>query len=334
MYVILGPLEDRKEPKQTGGVLVAFRQFREDLKSVDTKIIDLNIRNYSGSLHALVKITCKLICFVPRSKLVIYNAEYSLLSKLGPLITVVVRLFKKKLVVRLFAGSFDNFFESSTFFEKRRLSFCLRRAALVTAETRSIETYLENMGCKAFWFPNVRRRPSNSNPRKAFHSRFIYLGQISKEKGLLELLEAAKRLPQLSFSVCGPPVGLSVQASKNVQVQAWSLTRQEVLSALNKNDVLVLPSKLQEGYPGVIIEAFSVGLPVVASRIGGIPEIVEDRKSGLLVEPGNVESLVQALGSINQDNYPKMSEEAFEAFENFDSQKHSSRLFAEIERLS
>jgi len=59
-------------------------------------------------------------------------------------------------------------------------------------------------------------------------------------------------------------------------------------------DVFVLPS-LMEGFGIVLLEAMALGKCVVATRVGGIPEIVEHEKTGLLVTPGNVEELMQAL---------------------------------------
>jgi glycosyltransferase involved in cell wall biosynthesis len=60
-------------------------------------------------------------------------------------------------------------------------------------------------------------------------------------------------------------------------------------------DCVVLPSLCYENSPTVIYESFQVGSPVIASKIGGIPELVNDGENGLLVEPGNVGALVDAL---------------------------------------
>jgi len=61
-----------------------------------------------------------------------------------------------------------------------------------------------------------------------------------------------------------------------------------------RSDILVLPS-LWEGYGIVLLEAMSFGLPVIATRVGGIPEIVSDGRNGLLVEAGNVPDLARAM---------------------------------------
>jgi glycosyltransferase involved in cell wall biosynthesis len=62
----------------------------------------------------------------------------------------------------------------------------------------------------------------------------------------------------------------------------------------SSSDVVLLPS-LSENFPVVALEAMSSGKPVIASRVGGIPELVSNNKNGILVSPGNVEQLVEAL---------------------------------------
>jgi glycosyltransferase involved in cell wall biosynthesis len=65
-----------------------------------------------------------------------------------------------------------------------------------------------------------------------------------------------------------------------------------------KARVFVLSSVWYEGFPTVLLEAMSHGLPVVCSRIGGLPEIVEDGKTGLLYEPGNADELADRIRTL------------------------------------
>lgn len=61
------------------------------------------------------------------------------------------------------------------------------------------------------------------------------------------------------------------------------------------SDVVVLPSISSEGPPIVVLEALVLGKPVVAARVGGIPEIIEDGETGLLVPPRNPQALAEAI---------------------------------------
>jgi glycosyltransferase involved in cell wall biosynthesis len=72
------------------------------------------------------------------------------------------------------------------------------------------------------------------------------------------------------------------------------LTQPEISRALDESTVLVLPSR-SEGMGRVIVEAFCRARPVVGTRVGGIPDLVQDGVNGLLVDPGDTEALVGAL---------------------------------------
>ena len=80
-----------------------------------------------------------------------------------------------------------------------------------------------------------------------------------------------------------------------------SIEHSKIAEVLSWLDVLVVPSTWEENQPFVILEAFRAGVPVVASRVGGIPEIVEDRVNGVLVEPGDVAGFASALGALASD---------------------------------
>jgi glycosyltransferase involved in cell wall biosynthesis len=76
--------------------------------------------------------------------------------------------------------------------------------------------------------------------------------------------------------------------------------RRDVYSVLKRMDVFCLPS-LSEGLPNALMEAMSVGCACVASRVGGVVHLVEHEKSGLLVEPGDVAALTDALERLVTD---------------------------------
>jgi len=77
--------------------------------------------------------------------------------------------------------------------------------------------------------------------------------------------------------------------------------RDDSAAVYDQLDVLVVPSIWLENSPLVIHEAFMAGVPVVGSRIGGIPDLVEDGISGLLVDPGSPDALAQALEMLAAD---------------------------------
>ena len=84
--------------------------------------------------------------------------------------------------------------------------------------------------------------------------------------------------------------------------------RRDVRALLSLADLVVLPS-YHEAFPRVVLEAMAAGKPIVASRVGGIPEAVEDGVSGLLVPPGEVAPLAEAIETILQDDHRRRAME-------------------------
>jgi len=108
--------------------------------------------------------------------------------------------------------------------------------------------------------------------------------------------------------------------------------REDVPRLLASLDLLVLPSTGHEGIPQIILQAHAAGCPVVASEVGGIPEVVEHGKMGRLVEPGNVEKLAQAIrAALDED---EVSREMAEAGRKRVAQKHSLEIMCQtLEKL-
>jgi len=132
----------------------------------------------------------------------------------------------------------------------------------------------------------------------------VYVGRLIEAKGLRELIEAVDRLRQADSNVLlviigngefRNPLESMVQERKlGAHVRfAGGLLPEVVAKYLNAADLLTLPS-WSEGYPNVLVEALACGCPVVASDVGGIPEIV-DADRGLLTLPKDVPSLHDGL---------------------------------------
>lgn len=106
-----------------------------------------------------------------------------------------------------------------------------------------------------------------------------------------------------------------LQLENKVQLFGW---RTDVLEIISILDIFVLPS-LWEGTPNVILEALAYGKPVVATKVGGVPEIIEDGKNGLLVEPANAKKLAEAIIWMleNPEKAKEMGEKGKKKVENF-----------------
>jgi glycosyltransferase involved in cell wall biosynthesis len=149
----------------------------------------------------------------------------------------------------------------------------------------------------------------------------VYLGRLSKEKGLLTLLKAWQRAGiQGSLKIIGTgemKSELELYRIAGVQMMGFK-TGVELHQLLSGCSFLIVPSEWYENNPMVIIEAYSYGKPVIASAIGGIPEIVLDAQTGFLFRSKDVDDLADKLttaASIDEDTYSKMSKAAREFVE-------------------
>lgn len=134
------------------------------------------------------------------------------------------------------------------------------------------------------------------------------VGQVTPNKGQADLLSAAPAvlaaLPQARFLIVGQPLmgeqlymqGLYEQAAELGIADRVKFTgfRPDVAAILGASDVAVAPS-WQEPYPRTIMEAFAAGVPVVATRVGGIPDLIRADETGLLVEPHRPDQLAEAI---------------------------------------
>ncbi|RME69473.1 MAG: glycosyltransferase family 1 protein, partial [Chloroflexi bacterium] len=125
----------------------------------------------------------------------------------------------------------------------------------------------------------------------------LFVGRLSPEKGVQALLRAWRRLRDVPLKVVGDgPLMKEVQefvgreGLQEVEVPGRR-PRDEVFRLMREARALVFPSEWYETFGMTIAEAFACGLPVIASRLGAMAEIVEEGRTGLLFEPGNPEDL-------------------------------------------
>jgi glycosyltransferase involved in cell wall biosynthesis len=137
---------------------------------------------------------------------------------------------------------------------------------------------------------------------------FVFAGRLAEEKGVATLLKAMKRVgrqPLLKVAGTGPlEQQLKDEAARlglhNVQFVGFR-SGHELLSLLAGAMFVVVPSEWYENSPVAIYEAMALGKPVVASRIGGIPELIVEGETGFLFEAGNAEELAQQIARLADD---------------------------------
>lgn len=136
----------------------------------------------------------------------------------------------------------------------------------------------------------------------------LFVGRLAPVKGLPVLFEAlatlGKDIPDWHLTIVGDGsmrMKLEDLASKlnlaaNITFAGYQ-SQDAVADILSDTDILVLPS-FAEGVPVVLMEAMAARTAVIATQVGGVPELVENQKSGILVAPGNAPKLAKAIGDL------------------------------------
>jgi glycosyltransferase involved in cell wall biosynthesis len=126
----------------------------------------------------------------------------------------------------------------------------------------------------------------------------LFVGRLSPEKGIRTLLQAwQKKLKDIPLKIAGGgpllnEVQISIQTKALKDVEALGQrAHAEVIALIQGAHFLIVPSECYEAFPLIIVEAFACGVPVIASRLGAMVEIVEDRRTGLHFTPGDADDL-------------------------------------------
>ena len=197
---------------------------------------------------------------------------------------------------------------------QRRAIRAACRDRVCIAHGEALRQIASEWGADAYNLPSgsLSRHAIDPTPRAHAPRRVLFVGRLNTEKGLLTLVEALAHLVDLDFEVtlAGWPTGdfdRRLTELANARGVLGSLHMigpvphgPELFALYREHDVFVLPS-ISEGTPRVIGEAMAFGLPVVTTRAGGIPDLVEHERTGLLCTPGHAAELAAALRRVLTD---------------------------------
>lgn len=198
---------------------------------------------------------------------------------------------------------------------ERAVTEALATVDLAIANSAFLARRLRNLGVPAERMLVVRQgidadefaRTPPKRARDWDELRVLYLGQLTRHKGVDLLVEAVELLTEegipIQLSLHGPmtEAGFSDELHHlqhpSITV-GESLSRDRIAAALAAHDVLVVPSRWYENSPNVILEAFSAGVPVITANHGGMAEMVHHQLDGVMFEPSDVGSLATVLRSV------------------------------------
>ena len=147
-------------------------------------------------------------------------------------------------------------------------------------------------------FIEKKQMPEKFTPEKPY---VAFASRLSKEKGVTLLYEAAKLLPDYSFLVAGSgPDGDCLNELPNITMKGF-LTGEELTSLMANAKVMLLPSVWYENCPLSILETHSFGVPVITMNSGGMAELVEDGKTGTLINEPTPEAVADAIKRCFED---------------------------------
>ena len=241
----------------------------------------------------------------------------------GGLTVLMLRLLGKPMHVRVAGGGFDNYYFDLPTWKQTLVRAVLRRAATLVVETGLVRDRMSPEFSNLLLVPNwidthgalpgaVKTVPDDKR------IQFGFVAEIRAEKGVIAVLKAFEQV-QSSLAADGITATLElVGPVRSDFAQEFSAAMATHAARVNhigqidietlipwiaSKDVLLLPTTFaNEGYPGVVLEALALGVPVIVSRWRALPEIVVHEHNGLLCEPADIPSLVAQMERMGRDS--------------------------------
>ena len=238
------------------------------------------------------------------------------------IITLIALVFRKPVIMHAHSSEFHLFYSGLPQGIKLWMSLVFGKCTrfIVLSESWK-QFYIENVGLKServIVLPNPVKLPSQVSQRiNSTKVSFVFLGRIGQRKGAFDLIKAFASLPagqrtRTKLTLAGDgdveqarSLIKSLNLMDSITILDW-IDQEQRDALLSKADVFVLPS-YNEGLPMALLEAMSWSLPVITTPVGGIPELVTQAQNGLLVNPGDVQQLSEAMQSLIDDENLRLS---------------------------
>ncbi len=322
-YLLIGAVPSNSTSSY-GGTTVLVRQLKNYFDEKKIEYIFIQTNKYTGTFSYFANYLYTLFYFTKNIKsvdIVFSNVASKGMYFLAPLLVFISGKLNKRFISRVFAGNAIELYENTGKIKKSLIAYLFKKSNVLFFEPRYLVDYFSTINSNIYWFPNTRKKSKIIRDfDREFEKKFIFVGHIKKEKGIDELLEAFSLLDDsYQLTLYGETVEKKYSDElwkeySNVQY-GGPLKQDEVNEIMAKNDILILPSH-REGYPGVIIEAFSVGLPIIATNLPGIQEMVE-QETGILVDPRNAIALADAIKTIDIKNFKSLSQNSLNKFDDY-----------------
>lgn len=172
-----------------------------------------------------------------------------------------------------------------------------------------------------------------------YKRNLLFCGRLTKEKGINYLIQSMPRIinnfPDVKLTIAGSGsqrkeleyLICKLNISANV-IFVGRINNKKLQKFYSESDIILVPSVWDEPFGLVGVEAMSVGRPVIASNVGGIPEWLDDGKTGFLVDPGNSEQIAGKVIELFSDRklLEQMGKNARKKAEQFSIEKHANKI--------
>ena len=238
----------------------------------------------------------------------------------------ILKFYNVKLIYHIHGAEYHLFNESSNIKTKEKIKYFINNVDCVICLSSYWKDFFLNhfnpkkieVVANIVAIPKIQKLPSNDR------LNFLFLGHISERKGvwlLLEVIESMKEQlkGQVIFDFGGngeiekfQKLIIRKKLQDIVNFIGWVSDNKKV-DYLNKADVFILPS-YNEGLPISILEAMTYSLPIISTKVGGIPEVVKDKVNGLIIAPGNTHALEKSISFVlkNKDELKSLGKCSFD----------------------
>ncbi|MDN2658004.1 glycosyltransferase [Cobetia sp. 14N.309.X.WAT.E.A4] len=327
----LGPL-----PPELGGTTVLFKDFCRKIRNHTDELVVIDINDRSSNKAKKVFNAFKLF-FIFLYKLfqcdvITLHASTKKFVIYGAFLRLVSLITGKPVILRAFGGSLDLFYNRSGKLNKFIFKLAVSNT-LILIETKYLINFIseKHNGLNIDWLPNSRSITKSVDEEKVRNNKFIFVGHVNEAKGIRTIIDAFKNNWLENHDVQVDIVGPITQSFP----QEWlnnipglnylgEKSPEEIQHLLGSYRCLILPTKYSgEGYPGVILEAYAQGTPVITTDWRSVPEIVVNNLTGIIVKPDNPLELYKAMHYIRFEDrvWIRMSRNARRYSKCFDSDK-------------
>jgi len=273
-------------------------------------------RGFSNKLRPWALALCTVLFRLARRRVAlihVHSAAYGSFWRKSVLCAMALA-FRVPYIVHLHDGRLADFYQRGcNRLAKSWVRAVLRKAARVVVLSRHWGDVVRKIepAARTTIIGNPVLVPAVLPPQQHPARKVLFLAWLHEDKGVLDLMRAMpivlRSVPDATFVLAGSGdadsianLARSLRVEHALRLPGW-VNGKGKDELLRQSDVFVLPS-YYEGLPVGALEAMACGVPVIATRVGGIPDVIEDRVNGLLLEPGQPEALARALIAMLTDD--------------------------------